>query len=116
MLIQDVMYMRLLIKNHLFLFIFCILSMSLSAQVYTVTGTVVDSTSNKTIPDVLAFSGSIGTKTQQNGNFVLSLPKGKNIIQLELMGFFNRKIEIDVQKNIDLGNIILTNKDIQLGF
>jgi len=116
MLIQDVMYMRLLIKNHLFLFIFCILSMTLSAQVYTVTGTVVDSTSNKTIPDVLAFSGSIGTKTQQNGNFVLSLPKGKNIIQLELIGFFNRKIEIDVQKNIDLGNIILTNKDIQLGF
>jgi iron complex outermembrane receptor protein len=92
------------------------LSAYVNGQNFVLSGAVLDSSLQKSIPDVLIFSGSVGTKSLPDGTFQISLPKGKNLIQFELIGFCTKTLEIEVQSNKNIGNILLSNKDIQMGF
>jgi len=88
------------------LFAFFVLSMSYSSaqNKFTVSGNVIDSTGVPIIGAIVKTSdGSVGTATDENGTYKLSLPPGKYTIVISYLGYVEQKHEVVVtDKNVTL--------------
>jgi outer membrane cobalamin receptor len=115
-LMRIIMKFKLLVVGILFLITPTLLSAQKNSTYFEIKGKITDSVNHKSIPDVLVFSQSNGVKTNANGEFILSLPVGSHLIHFELIGYYSKTLNIDVKNNIQLENINLTSKDVQLGF
>jgi len=90
-------------KHYLFGFFLC-LFFTASAQDYiTFSGQLKDIQTNETIPStgVYLFQDSIryATMTDLDGNFSISVPKGKYKLKISFIGYSDYEQEIDLQKN-----------------
>ncbi len=92
--------------------------MELSAQErgFLLKGVIIDSTSNKPIPDISIISKenhTIGTLSAPDGSFTLELPKAQNTIVLYHLNYKQKEIKVDLEKEQDyvwvmsLSNIVI---------
>ncbi|SHE33354.1 TonB-dependent receptor [Dysgonomonas macrotermitis] len=100
----------------LFLWISFLISPILVAQNYTISGTVRDKETKETlvgVPVVVNNLESKGVSTEQNGQYKLTLPKGKYTISIKYIGFEEENFEISLTNNITR-NIELKQSSIGL--
>ena len=81
---------------------------------YTISGTVSDSVSKEILigATIQEANLKIGTFTDKNGGFSIELPQGKRIINLSSVGYENKEIEINVQKDEKI-LILLSPSDLK---
>jgi iron complex outermembrane receptor protein len=85
-------------------------------ELIEVSGTILDSAQMKGIPEALVFTEKNGVKTKLDGSFAIQVPKNTRQLRVELIGYFSKAISLDLSKNHHLGNILLSSKDLQMGF
>lgn len=102
----------------------CLISISLSAQNYKVTGQVSDVKTGETLVGVSIFPENrpfYGTTTDRNGKFTLELTKGEYVLFFNYMGYDTQKVKVtvagDVRKNVtmaqasvQLDEVVVTSK------
>jgi outer membrane cobalamin receptor len=82
-------------------------------KVYTVSGNVTDSTGVPIIGAIVNINdGSVGTATDENGHFKLSLPQGRYTVIVSYFGYKEQQKEIVVNNNVKLD--VTMQEDIQL--
>jgi len=94
----------------------CFISISLSAQNYTVTGQVSDAKTGETLIGVSIFPESrpfYGTTTDKNGKFAIELSKGEYVLFFNYMGYDTQKVKINVTGNTKK-NVALNQASVQL--
>lgn len=79
----------------------------------TISGTVVDEEGGAGIPgvNVIVKGTSIGTTTDVNGNYTISVPDGKGTLIFSFIGYASQEIAVNDQTNI---NVTLTRDVTQL--
>ncbi len=102
---------RLLLFN-LLLFLGC--SLSMIAQDRRITGKVVSAADGSPLPGVsVQVKGTAkGTATDASGNYAVSVPSGKGILEIRSVGFNAQTLQIGSQSII---NLALTESDNSLG-
>lgn len=86
---------------------------SLMAQINSVSGKVVDK-KNEPLVGVTVFAigdASNGTRTDINGNYVISNVKSENILRFSYLGFENKEIKVNDQNVI---NVVLSESSVAL--
>lgn len=78
-------------------------SKSTQAQDITVSGTVVDQ-DGVSLPgvNIVVKGTAIGTVTDGNGNFTLSVPAGRNTLIVSYVGYITQEVDIDNRTNINI--------------
>lgn len=78
-------------------------SKSTQAQDITVSGTVVDQ-DGVSLPgvNIVVKGTAIGTVTDGNGNFTLSVPTGRNTLIVSYVGYITQEVDIDNRTNINI--------------
>ena len=102
-------------KNLLFsLLLFFGFSLSLVAQDRRITGKIVSAADNSPLPGVsVQVKGTAkGTSTDATGNYAVSVPNGKGILEIRSVGFDTQTITIGNQSTI---NVALTENESALG-
>jgi hypothetical protein len=103
-------------RKYFFISLFFIISTFLSvAQNYTVSGTVKDKTNGETLIGASIYikeTPSIGTITNADGHFSLSLPKGNKTIIAQYIGYTSDSININVNKNIEIAFSLNENSTV----
>lgn len=72
------------------------------AQVGTIAGTVVDSTTSNSIPGVNVLVTELGTgdATDENGEFSISnVPPGTHTVEFSFIGYASKQVSVDVEAN-----------------
>lgn len=102
-------------KKIIILFILIILNIIIYAQNFTLSGIICDSLSQESLVAVVIAekSKNIFTSCNEYGFYSISLPKGKNILDIVLLGYKKKTIDINISKTTAL-NINLVQKDINL--
>ena len=84
----------------LFMF-FCVVSMTIAQR--TITGVVLDTGGESLIgANVLAKGSTLGTVTDIDGSFTLSVPDGVNTIVVSYTGYETQEIDVTGQSNINI--------------
>lgn len=94
-------------------------SMSVVAQSYTISGTVMEGRSAKAMPGALAtatMEGQMpkGETTDENGKFSFKVKEGKYIIKVSFLGYKSFERVMEVKQDVDLGTIRLRIEDKEL--
>ncbi|SFC81152.1 outer membrane beta-barrel family protein [Flavobacterium phragmitis] len=101
------------------LLIFLVLPLFCLAQSFKLKGKIASEKTPLEWADVsiLNSEGKImdGTTTQKDGVFEMNLKKGSYLIEITLLGFTDYRKEITVEKDIDLGTIIMIETATNLG-
>jgi len=80
---------------------FCVVGMTLAQR--TVTGVILDTGGESLIgANVLAKGSTVGTVTDIDGSFSLSVPDGVNTIVVSYTGYETQEIDITGQSNINI--------------
>ena len=90
--------------------LFCLASVNLFAQ-GNVDGRIIDKVTKQGIPGVSIYNQkTLGTTTNETGEFSLSLSEGKHILNISSIGYvsLNIDITIDKEKTLNLGTIELS--------
>jgi hypothetical protein len=102
----------------IFIFLFSINGLS---QVLEIKGKIVNAESNSIafaniiILDGTSSSALKGTTSNENGYFqITNLKPGKYTLKISFLGYESQSIEIDINKSIDKGNIVLVDKQEEL--
>jgi hypothetical protein len=85
------------------MFVFLLANTATLAQQKNVSGKVSDSRDNA-LPGVnVSVSGTtVGTATDADGRFVISIPDGFNTLMFSFIGFVTREVKIDNQSVVDV--------------
>src|SRR5690554_5706428 len=93
-------------------FLFILTVVNLSAQ-HTITGVIVDlekqplESANVVLFDIQSNKIITGSTTDENGAFEISVENAEYKISISYIGFQTLEKEIELNQNIDFGNIIL---------
>ena len=94
---------------------FVITTLSATAQMYKVSGSVVDETGSPlSYASVAVEQPPSGTWTDNDGTFELNLPAGKHILAVGYVGYRTIKREVDIRKNIDTLVFILHAENLRM--
>ncbi len=111
-----------LTKNVLLIFLIFICSAGTFAQKLELKGTVIDAETNESLPgaSINIKETSIGTVTNQSGDFTLSLSKGSYSLTVSSIGYdtkevnvellSSKKIDIQLVSNTNLSEVVITSK------
>lgn len=93
----------------------CCITGFLSAQRFSITGTLTEAETGELLPgvQVLVLNTGIGNISDQNGNYALQLPQGNYVVEFVFLGYkkvqktieVNRNLKLDVMMNIDIQQI-----------
>lgn len=99
----------------LLLFITILFSAPLLAQEnFTVSGTVKLKSTGETVIGATIRSGKTGTVSNEYGFYSLTLPKGKNTLEVSSIGQEAKKVDVNLEKNIIL-NVSLEDASQNMG-
>lgn len=93
----------------LWLFTLFLFSSASFAQTYKIRGTVTDSRTKETligVPIIIENRNGSGVSTDENGKYILTLPKGEYTFSIDYIGFEKKKIKINLSQDV--------NQDIEL--
>ena len=102
--------------KQLIIFCFLLLSLATNAQNYTISGTIWDREANEPLVGVAIYAKgqeSSGRRSDAEGAYKISLPKGEYTLHVNYIGYESQKIKIDLNKNITR-NIMLRQEQITL--
>ena len=90
--------------KRLFLISICLCALAYAKAQTTVTGRVMDGTSNESAigASVLVVGTTVGTITDFDGNFTLEVPEGKFILQVSMVGYKTQVINIRGKERVDV--------------
>ncbi len=91
-------------KNILSTLLLCIMAVAVKAQMLTVKGTVTSATNSEPLIGVSVVSStgsSLGTVTDLNGNFTISVPAGSNLV-FSYIGFVTTTLKAEAQMTVVL--------------
>ena len=90
------------------LIVFILTALSATAQVFKVSGSVVDEAGSPlSYASVAVEQPPTGTWTDNDGSFTLKLPAGKHILAVGYVGYRTVKREVEVRRDIDTLVIVL---------
>src|SRR4029078_8877833 len=90
-------------RNVILLFSFFLCSISLAQAQRTIRGTITDSNGVPVIgASVLAVGTTVGTVTDYNGNYELTVPAGTTQIQVAYTGFETKQFDLGVSDTVDI--------------
>ncbi len=94
-------YFRSVSIVSLLLFLF---AASVSAQTYTVSGTVTDASDKLPIPGatVVVKGTTVGTVTDIDGNYTISIPEGEETLVYSFVGYATQEVLISGRQSIDI--------------
>ncbi|WP_075352025.1 outer membrane beta-barrel protein [Algoriphagus marinus] len=102
-------------KYYLFLFIFFSAFLTAQAQNFSIKGRIMDAASKESIPNatilLLNFSDSLqvdGMISDLDGNFILeNIKEGEYLMKVQYLGYENLFRNIQLQGDLDLGNVMI---------
>lgn len=91
-------------KKTTIVFVLCIMSLLAIAQNREITGVVTDQKDGTTLPGVsVKVKGTdIGSVTDQNGKYNVSVPQGRNVLVFSFIGYADQEVPIGASNNIDV--------------
>ena len=90
--------------KHLFLILICSCSLMYASAQTTITGRVMDGSSNESAigASVLVVGTTVGTITDYDGNFTIDVPEGKFMLQISMVGYKTQVINTRGKEHIDV--------------
>lgn len=104
MLIINPKSMHMKIKFYALLCVFLFGAQTIFAQEQTVTGTVTDAEADEALPgvSVIVEGTDIGTVTDTNGEYEISVPADRNVLLFSFVGYSTQEVEIDGRQEINI--------------
>lgn len=97
------------------LVVFILTALSATAQVFKVSGSVVDEAGSPlSYASVAVEQPPTGTWTANDGSFTLKLPAGKHILAVGYVGYRTVKREVEVRRDIDTLVIVLQAESLRM--
>ncbi|MCK4663656.1 MAG: TonB-dependent receptor [Bacteroidales bacterium] len=98
----------IIIKKTIFFFLILFITANLFAQKRTITGTVISSDDNTTLPgvSVVVKGTTIGTITDIDGKYSLEVPENATNLIFTYIGMVSEDIEIGANKVVDLSMVL----------
>lgn len=103
-------------KIYTLFLLLCFSPLSIIAQIYKISGRVTDSSTNEAligVPIGVEKNESKGVSTDNKGYYSISLPKGEYVLSIKYIGYQDKKIKINLDKNI-VENIKLDQSAVNL--
>lgn len=106
-------------KNRALLIIFAIITVAQEIFAYKINGLIFDSKDEKPVVGVnvnLLQNSKIlnGVITDLHGKFQIEAPAGKYVMELSYIGYEQVRMELNLDDNINLGEIKMEEKDVEL--
>lgn len=106
-------------KNRVLLIIFAIIAVAQEIFAYKITGLIFDSKDEKPVVGVnvnLLQNSKIlnGVITDLHGKFQIEAPTGKYVMELSYIGYEQVRMELNLDDNINLGEIKMEEKNVEL--
>lgn len=98
------MIAKLLARALWFGFFLISISTEALAQQRTVSGKIFDPNNQPLVGATITIKGTnVATQTDENGNFIINVPKGRNTIAVSSVGFETQEVNIGSQTNVNVG-------------
>jgi len=107
-------YLMKLYKKYTMILAFTVMSLSLQAQFYSISGIVTDKISGETLIGATISNGINGTTSDIDGSYILELSEGNHSLSFSYVGYETQSVDVkvtsDQKMNIALGSSAILNE------